>query len=202
MTCIQLTNGDFWLHSPSRFEQATYDKIQAKGNVKYLVSPNLMHNLFIMDWKQKNVTSQVLASAQAKKVNPDIKLNETPEKELNQLFNNEITCLPINGLPFLQEYAFVHHASKTLIITDLAFNFGKDSKGLTKLMLTLYGAYGKFGPTITVRSLIKDKKAFSESLSKIALENFDRIILSHGNVVDTDGKAIFKKAFERYLTKG
>jgi len=99
----------------------------------------------------------------------------------------------------LQEYAFIHHASKTLILTDLAFNFGKDVSGWSALFLKLYGAYGKFGPTFTIRALIKDKNAFSESLKKIVLHDFDRIIVSHGRIVESNGKPMFKTAFKKYL---
>ncbi|NOZ53837.1 MAG: hypothetical protein GXP08_12015 [Gammaproteobacteria bacterium] len=148
-----------------------------------------------MDWKEQDLASQVLAPAQAKKLQADLKLDQTPQEKISQRFNGEISCIPINGMPILQEYAFIHHASKTLILTDLAFNFGKNTSGWTTFFLKLYGAYNKFGPTLTIRVLIKDKKAFGESLKKIALQDFNRIIVSHGRIVESNGNKIFKEAF-------
>jgi len=199
MTCIQLEDQFFWLHSPTKFHQETYDEIKSKGQIKHLVTPSLMHNLFVMRWKKQDATSQVIAPSQAKKVHADIKLDDTSEDIIAQLFNNEISMIPINGMPMLQEYAFIHHASKTLILTDLAFNFGKNISGWPKLFMRLYGAYNKFGPTLTIRALIKDKKSFRESIKKIASQDFDRIIVSHGQVVDCNGNAVFKEAFKKGL---
>lgn len=199
MTCIQLADHSFWLHSPTRFAKTTYAEIKAKGKIKYLVAPSLMHNLYIMDWKTMETSSQVLAPARAKKLQPDIKLDETPHQEIARLFNDEIGCIPIDGMPLLQEYAFIHHASKTLILTDLAFNFGSEVAPWTKFFLKLYGSYNKFGPTFTIRALIKDKNAFSESLENITAQDFDRIIVSHGRIVETNGKNILREAFNKYL---
>ena len=199
MTCIQLRDKSFWLHSPNKIDRTTYEAIKTKGKIKYLVAPSLMHNLFVMDWKKQHTGAQVIAPSQAKKLQVDIKLDETSEDNVAQLFNDEISCIPINGMPVVQEYAFIHHISKTLVLTDLAFNFGKDVTGWAKIFLKAYGAYDKFGPTLTIRTLIKDKKAFSVSLRKVALEDFDRIIVSHGRIVENDGKVIFNEAFEKYL---
>lgn len=201
MTCIQLSDDTWWLHSPTRFKQKTLNEVKSMGksNIRYLVTPSLMHNLFVMEWKKAEPSAQLLAPAKAKNVQPDIKLNEISEDEIKQLFNNEISCIPINGIPVLQEYAFVHHASKTLILTDVAFNFGNESKGWTKIFLKLYGAYNKFGPTLTIRTLIKDRSAFSESLQKITTHHFDRIIMSHGRIIEGNGNAVFAEAFKKYL---
>lgn len=199
MTCIQLEDQSFWLHSPTKFHQKTYEEIKSKGQIKHLVTPSLMHNLFVMRWKKQDTTSQVLAPSQAKKVHADIKLDDTSGDKMAQLFNNEISIIPINGMPMLQEYAFIHHASKTLILTDLAFNFGKDISGGMKIFMKLYGAYNKFGPTLTIRALIRDKKAFSESIKKVASQDFDRIIISHGKVVECNGNSVFNEAFKKYL---
>lgn len=199
MTCVKMADNTFWLHSPTEFTQTTYEAIQSKGDIKYLITPSLMHNLFIMDWKRQATNAQLLAPSTTKKVKADIFLDENSPNELDKLFNDEISCIPIDGIPTLQEYAFIHHASKTLILTDLAFNFGNDVHGWTKLFLKLYGAHNKFGPTITIRSLVKDKAAFRKSLAVIASYDFDRIIVSHGDILETNGKAVFEKAFQQYL---
>ncbi len=199
MTCIQLSDNSFWLHSPNKFHQETHEEIKALGKIKYLVAPSLMHNLFIMDWKKKDPEAQVIAPARTKKVEADIKLDETSTQDINHLCNNEISCIPVNGIPVVKEYAFIHHATKTLILTDLVFNYGKEVTGWTRLFLMLYGANNKFGPTITIRTLIKDRNAFGKSLEEITRQKFDRIIMSHGNIVEGNGNAIFKDAFKKYL---
>jgi len=199
MTCIQLEDGSFWLHSPTKFNLETYNEIKEKGNISYLVTPSLMHNLFVMDWKEHELLSQLVAPKHVKKVSVDFYFDDITNEDLNKLFNDEISGVPINGMPMLQEYAFIHHRSKTLILTDLAFNFKNVSSSWTKIFLQLYGAYNKFGPTITIRTLIRDKKAFRNSLDKILEFDFDRIIVSHGEIVETNGRSVFVNAFQKYL---
>jgi len=199
MTCIRLSDNSMWLHSPTRFDKSTYEKIEHLGEIKHLITPSLMHNLFVMDWKKQQPNAQIMAPAHVKKVTADIHLDAQTIEIFNQLFDGEISCIPINGLPLLQEYAFIHHSSKSLILTDLAFNFGNKSSGWAKLFLTLYGAHNKFGPTITIRASIKDKAAFRHSIQEIVAKDFDRIIVSHGDIITHNGNEIFKQAFKKYL---
>ncbi len=199
MTCIQLSDNSFWIHSPTKFKQTTYEKIKAKGKIKYLITPNRVHNLFVMDWKSQAADALLLAPANTKKIHEDLTFEETPEEKIAELFDGEITCIPINGIPMLKEYAFIHHPSKTLILTDIAFNFGSDSRGWSTFFLRLYGAYNKFGPSISIRAIIKDKVILSASLNKIISHDFDRIIVSHGDIVENNGKKMFKDAFNKYL---
>ena len=44
-----------------------------------------------------------------------------------------------------------------------------------------------------------DRLGFNQSAAKIASWDFDRIIPCHGDVIETDGKGIFKKVFEWHL---
>ncbi|MDH5230580.1 MAG: hypothetical protein OEZ58_17930 [Gammaproteobacteria bacterium] len=199
MTCIKLNDGRWCLHSPNKFKAETYEQLSAMGVIHFLVAPSLMHNLFIMDWKNQQSSTQVLAPSSAKKLSADQSLDQLSSKELNNLFNKEITCVPIQGMPVLQEYAFIHHASRSLILTDLVFNFSSEVKGWAKLFLKLYGAYNKFGPTLTIRMLIKDKPAFKQSLEQILEHDFDRVIMSHGAIIETNGKHRLQQAFKKYL---
>ena len=199
MSCIQLPDDSFCLHSPTKFDLDTYQSLAEKGSIKFLIAPSLMHNLFVMDWKAQNTESQILAPTAAKKLQVDQSLNELKQEQIKQLFQGDLGCVAIEGMPMLQEFAFIHHPSKTLILTDLAFNFAGKLPSWTALFLKLYGAYNKFGPTITIRALVKDKQAFAKSLTKILEYDFERIIVSHGEIVESGGKGIFEQAFARYL---
>ena len=49
------------------------------------------------------------------------------------------------------------------------------------------GAGGVFGPHRFVRWMIRDKEAARESLEAIMRWDFDRVILAHGDVVESGG---------------
>ena len=50
MTLIKMASGDIWIHSSLKLSQDLIREVSARGNVKYLVSPNKLHHLFIADW--------------------------------------------------------------------------------------------------------------------------------------------------------
>lgn len=45
-----------------------------------------------------------------------------------------------------------------------------------------------------------DRQGFNASARKIASWDFDKIIPCHGDVIESDGKGIFKKVFDWHLT--
>ena len=48
----------------------------------------------------------------------------------------------------------------------------------------------------TQQPAIKDKSAFRASLARVMQWDFDRVVMSHGRVLETDGKAQMKKSFD------
>lgn len=61
----------------------------------------------------------------------------------------------------------------------------------TRLFLRIHGAYGRFGPTRLVRLLLRDRAA----LARILGWDFDRIIVTHGDVLEHGGQEAVRAAF-------
>ena len=51
------------------------------------------------------------------------------------------------GRPYENEVVFFHRPSRTLIMCDLAFNFGPRTAAPTRLLMRLLRSYGHFGPS-------------------------------------------------------
>ena len=64
-----------------------------------------------------------------------------------------------------------------------------------RIFYTVVGARGRFGPHRLVRQTIRDRKAARESVAKILEWDFDRVIVTHGDVLESGGKAKFAAAF-------
>ena len=43
MTVIRLGNGDIWIHSPTRYDEALHRAIATLGPIRHLVAPNVAH---------------------------------------------------------------------------------------------------------------------------------------------------------------
>jgi hypothetical protein len=113
----------------------------------------------------------------------EILSNEPPA-----LWRDEISQHLVGGLPKLQEVVFFHHASRTLILTDLAFYVRHSDSWFTRLFMRLNGAYGHFGPSRIFCFLVKDRTALRTSLNRLQRWDFDRVIVSHGERLEHGGK--------------
>lgn len=187
-TVVRLTSGGLWLHSPGPLQPEQVSAVSALGPVQALVAPNAMHNLFLA----QNVGLFPQATPYVSPALPEkLKLpfpHEILSNESPALWKDEISQHLVGGLPKLQEVVFLHHASRTLILTDLAFHIRHSDSWVTRLFMRLNGAYGHFGPSRIFRSMVKDRTALRSSLVRIQEWDFDRVIVSHGEVLEYDGK--------------
>ena len=59
----------------------------------------------------------------------------------------------------------------------------------------LVGATGRFGPHRIVRTAIRDRAAARRSVDRILEWDFRRVVVSHGEVIEEDGRVLFAEAF-------
>jgi hypothetical protein len=98
-------------------------------------------------------------------------------------------------MPLMNEVALLHEPSRTLVLTDLVFNVQAGPGNRARLFHRLVGATGRFGPHRLIRLGIRDRVAARRSIDRILGWEFDRIVMSHGEVVPTGGRALLEQAF-------
>lgn len=187
-TVVRLASGGLWLHSPGPLQPEQVSAVSALGPVQALVAPNAMHSLFLAQnvglFPQATVHVSPTLPAKLKFSFPyEVLSNEPPA-----LWRDEISQHLVGGLPKLQEVVFFHHASRTLILTDLAFHIRHSDSWFTRLFMRLNGAYGHFGPSRIFRLIVKDRLALRSSLELMQTWDFDRVIVTHGEVLEHGGK--------------
>ena len=195
MTIMRTRAGKLVIHSPVRAEAAFFETVAGLGEPLCLILPNLFHYLHLAAWRERYPTTSVLAPATQNKIHFDHPLEDGPLADTD----DDVVAVAIGGCPRLGEFALIHRPSRTLILTDLAFNFQKLPGIWSPLVARFYGAYGHFGPSRLVKALVRDRAAFQASLNRIMAFDFDRIVVSHGDVVTADGKAVFAAAFRDFL---
>ena len=194
MTIIRLKNNLLLLHSPIEYSADLGRSLEPLGEVRYLISPNRFHDLYIEKWQIEY--PQALHYSLRKKFGLHKYLDEIAE--VSDIVE-DLIVLPIQGIPKVEEYAFYHLPSRSLILTDLAFNIPRNVSTWSKLFFTLHGTLDRFGPSRVMRSLIKEPDKFQYSLQQMLNWNFERIILSHGNIIENNAKSIFTKGFSDFL---
>lgn len=188
MTVIRLRAGGLLLHSPVRLDAATRAALDALGSVRAIVVPSLLHDLFVGDYLAAYPQAEVHGAPGMAAKRRDLRFDAVLDDEAPALWRDEIEQHLVRGAPRLNEVAFFHRASRTLILTDLAFNVPADRTAGARVFLWVVGAAGRFGPHRLVRLLIRDRRAARVSIDRVLGWDFDRVIVSHGEVLERGGR--------------
>ncbi len=188
MTIVRLPNGELLLHSPIAPTPDLLRDVNALGKVAYLVAPNLLHHLFIGEWKKVYPEAALYVAPGLDRKRPDLPLTGVLTNEPEPGWADTIDQVLVNGFPFANEVVFFHRPSATLIATDLVFNVRSSSPLFTRLVIRIIGAYGRMAPTLLERLLVRDRVAFRSSLDRILDWPFTRVVVAHGEVSEAGGR--------------
>jgi Domain of unknown function (DUF4336) len=206
MTVIALPNQDLIVISPITPTPQLTQALDQIGTVRYIIAPNLYHHLFAQDFANHYPEAEFWAVNGILAKRPDLK----PDKILIESTGNigedvlylnfpAFRVFDVTGnMPF-NEYLFLHRPSKTLVITDAAFNFGAESHGAIRLLAKVLGMYGKLRPTFLERFALRDRESALATLHETLTWDFDRVIMAHGSIIQTQGKAQWRSSCEWYL---
>ena len=180
MTVIRLANNKLLLHSPVSLDSQLKQEVDALGKVEYLLTPNAFHGLHIGQWSAAY---------------PHALVFDARDDCTASHFFPVLDMKQIKGISKLKEVACYHDTSRTLILTDLCFNISTDVSTWTKLFFSLNGAYDNFGPSRMMRSMIDDSECLRDTVEQILLWPFERIIVSHGKVIEHNAQQAMRDAF-------
>lgn len=192
-TVLRLRDGGLWLHGPGSGLAGLRPQLEALGPVEHLVAPNTMHHLFLPEAAALFPRAKIYGpdGLRAKQPGLTFSLPETAP------WAEELPMLRLDGFGALEERAFLHVPTRSLLLTDLAFNIQQSDHAWTRMFMRLNDGYGKFGPTRICRSLIRDKALLGRTLTQLLAWDFDRVVVAHGEVLEHGGKAALQASFER-----
>lgn len=201
MTVVKLLDGSLLMVSPVKLTADDRAELDRIGPVRFIVAPNLVHHLYVGDAKLSYPDAKIYVppglTDKRKDLRPDGTLSDTPPPPLAA----EFETILVEGMPRVSEVVFFHKKSRTLIQTDLVFNLTQAPTILSKIFFFLNGALGGVRATRFLRSTIADKAATRRSIEKILAWDFDRMIVTHGDVVRSGAKAEFAAAYQFLLGK-
>jgi hypothetical protein len=195
MTVIRLGDGGLFLHSPVRLDATTRTALAALGPVRAVVAPNKVHHLFAGDYAAAYPEARLYAAPGLPEKRPDLPFHETLADQTPLAWHLEIEQHVFRGIPWINEVVFFHRATRTLLLTDLAFNVGDSGRGRARLFYWLTGVAGRFGPTRILRALLRDRHTARTSVETILAWDFDRVVVAHGAVLESGGREAVRAAF-------
>jgi hypothetical protein len=235
MTVIQLADGNLWVHSPIGLDKQTKDALAKLGTVKYIVSPNYEHLKYAPHWHQEFPDAFMWGCPGLIERLPDIKwAGEIPSGiiapqgiSLGNCWDfDEIVPLhfdvevnPFTGKPFFNEVIFFHKPSKSLLTTDVYWNYpqsdGKPNSHLGESEwelspsvdgIPLGSKAWKFGMDkiylpFYKKFMVKNRTKYDE-ISKVVLDEWDieTLIPCHGDIIR--GNELIRDVLEDHLKLG
>jgi len=229
---------DLWIHSPVTLDGPMQKALQSVGKVKYVVSPNYEHVKFAPQWFQAYPDSELWACPGLPERLPEVYWKgEVPygyrpkdwqgqkktsrtlgwDTDVIDALHIDVEINPFTGKPFFNEVIYYHKPSKTLMTTDLFWNypadtvpnseFGRDDSwelapvvdrvpfrsrlwkvGMDKIFTPFYNNF-----------MVQDKDAYKEIANHIInVWDVEMVIPAHGDILRGKEfiKVVLKKHFE------
>jgi hypothetical protein len=200
-TIIRLVNGDLWVWSPIALTADLKSEIDKLGPVRHLVSPNKLHHLYLQDWSTAYPHAKLWGPASAIRKRPDLLFQPPLVNEAPSDWRNQIRQAWFRGSFLLDEIKFFHSSSATVIIADMSQNFNEQfiEAHWSWWQRPIAGAYkitkgNGFAPLEIRLSCIRRSTA-QAIVREMLLWKPERVIMAHGDWVNTNGQAYLRRAF-------
>ena len=193
MTVVRLQDGSLWVHSPILPTSDIVDQLHRLGHVRYVVAPNKSHHLFFLDFVAAFPAAAGFVAEGIELKRPD--LARFPWIPRPAPWESELEGFFIEGLPIINETAWFHRDTGSLILTDLLFCFSSSNSGLTALISKLLGVHGRLGMSRTMKFVTKNKLALAKTVKPLTSLPMKRVIVAHDQIVDEEPAEKVAKAF-------
>lgn len=196
MTAVRLRDGGLWIHSPIALDPGLRAALHALGPVRFVVAPNRFHHLFAGAWAEAYPDAELHAAPGLPEKRRDLAFHALLGDDAPAGWAADLGQVLVRGAPLLNEVVFLHRASRTLILTDLAFHFGPESPLGTRLLARLARVYGRLGPSLFGRVfLFADRRAARRSFERIGSWDFERAIVAHGCVQESGAREALRRSY-------
>jgi len=199
MTVMRLADGSLLLHSPVSLAPELRRELDSIGRVCFAVAPNRLHHLYAGEVAEAYPAVRLWVAPGLDRKRPDLVYVGVLGDEAPAEWKDEVDQVFFRGRPYENEVVFLHRASRTLIMCDLAFNFGPRAAAPTRLLMRLLRSYGRFGPSKLDPLLIRDRRAARQSLERILAWDFDRVVVAHGDVLESGGREALRQGYSWLL---
>lgn len=206
MTVVRLPDGSVLLHSPTRFDFALRDRIEAIGPIRHLVAPNVGHWMFVRDW-QRHVPGVVTWAApglrERKPVQRSgVRLDHDLGGAAPEAWGGAIETVVVPGGAGFSEVAMFHAPSRTLVLTDLVLNLEPRKLPLAlRPVVRLFGSVPPDGmPPPYLRFVVRMRRdAARAAAERVLALGAERVVFAHGPWFERDGTASLRRSLRWLL---
>lgn len=198
ITVIRSERGELVLHAPGEPTPELIDELKQLGPVRAILAPSAIHDLHLARWPQSLPHAALLGAPGLAERHPDLEFaGELTPETIGEL-GAGLELFSIEGMPRINERAVLHRPTRTLIVADLAFNLEEPRSWTEGLLQRLFGLHGGLRVSRLFRLMIRDRGRFRASVRRVLEQDFDRLIVGHGAIVETGARGRLRVAFDRF----
>ena len=206
MTIVKLSTGQLWLHSHCEITPKLKSEIEALGQVGVIIAPGNYHHLHVSSYQDAFPSAQTFVCPGVEKKQPTLKFDRILDScKPQEVYKEDFEQMLIQGNRVINEVAFLHKESKTLIVTDSIELIGDSTPG-TNWVLRFWWKYllrmwNVPKPAPEYQMGWNDKALAKKSMEKISQWDFEKVIISHGENITEDAKNVVHRAWKDILDK-
>ncbi len=199
-TILRLPDGDLLVHSPPFLDDESDARVCALGRVAAVVASNSFHHLFATDALARFPGAALYLADGLRERVPTLPAGTVVRDEAPRAWQGDVEPIAFGPIGGFGELVLYHRSTRTLLLTDLAFNMLRFESTLGRIAWRLFGVPARFGPSRSARlTLLRDPKAARPFLEKMLEKTFVRVTVAHGDPVEVDAEKEFRRAFRRQL---
>lgn len=200
-TLVKLKDDSILIHSPCKIDNSLKNRILKIGDVSCIIAPGNFHHLHVKSAQDAFPKAKTYICEGVDKKQPGLKYDKILTDEP---ISEELLQQPILGNKIMNEVAFLHKDTKTLILVDFIENIGSNTNNIgwgIKIWWLILRMWNKAKPAPEYQIGWSDKKLAAHSLQKILDWDFNKIILAHGDLITKNAKQIATHAWRKPLNK-
>jgi len=187
MAVVRLSDGRAWVWSPVALNEDLVDAVESIGPVRFIVSPNKIHHLFLSEWAERWPDARLYAPPGLAKRMPELKFDDELGDEADPAWATDIDQVIFHGSIAMEEVVFFHRASRCAIVGDLIQRHPEAAMtGWGGWRMRLDGLVGERGSTPREwRASFFRKKLARAAREKVLSWNPERLVIAHGECAQT-----------------
>ena len=195
MTVVRMADGGLMLYSPVPISEGLRAEVDALGPVRHILAPNIGHHMHVGGWKDAYPDALLHAATGLAKRRKDLSIDSELRGSETADWGDSLEAHFIEGA-LLNETAFIHRPSKTLITCDLVENFESSPHLPTRIYLKVGGIHGQPGISRLLRPVFRDKAASRRSIDALLERDIEQISLTHGDLIHARGNDNLRSSYE------
>lgn len=200
MSVVRLQDGTLLLHSLLPYTPERRAEVESLGKIAHLYTPSLFHGVRAHEWAAAFPEAKMHAHPALVEDHPGLRIDRDLCSDAHRVADPALEgvleeCF-VKGFR-LGETAVFHRPSRTLIVADLVHNVGRPTQPWAWLYTRVMGFYGRVGLSRALQfAAFSDRTAARRAIDQILEWPWDRLVVGHGQVIESNAKAAFTAAYQ------